>query len=101
MPLDPSKVAPAAPRTVEIDGLGTVVVRRPVLADLRDAAANPYWWTRCLSMPDGSPLFAVGADVGQLDAELAAELIAEVNRPRHPSVAPSAELGASEAPSRG
>jgi hypothetical protein len=99
MPVDPAKVT-AAPRTVEIDGIGPVVVRRPVLADVQNAAANPYWWAKCCSMPDGSPLFAAGADIGQLDAEVAAALITEVNRPR-PTPGQNDALGASEAPSNG
>jgi hypothetical protein len=99
MPIDPTKTA-AAPRTVEIDGLGAVVIRRPVLADVQHAAGNPYWWARCCTMPDGSPLFAAGADIGQLDAEIAAQLIGEVNRPR-PTQGPSDAPGASGAPSNG
>jgi len=100
MPLDPSKIGSSTPRTVHVEGIGPVVVRRPVLADIRDAGANPYWWTRCCTLPDGGPLFAPGADVGQLDAEIAGVLLQEVNRPR-PTHEPSADSGASVHPSRG
>lgn len=99
MPIDPTKIT-AAPRTVEIDGIGSVLIRRPVLSDVQNASANPYWWAKCCSMPDGSPLFAPGADVGQLDADIAAALITEVNRPR-PTAGQNDAPGASGAPSNG
>ena len=99
MPINLSKVT-AAPRTVQIDGIGAVVFRRPVLADVQNAAANPYWWAKCCTLPDGSPLFADGADIGQLDAEIAAALITEVNRPR-PTQGQNDAPGASGAPSNG
>lgn len=97
MPIDFAKVT-APRRMVEIDGIGPVVFRRPVLADVQ--TANPYWWARCCSMPDGTPLFAADADIGQLDAEIAAALITEVNRPR-PTPGQNDAPGASGAPSNG
>tara|TARA_R110000868_G_scaffold93905_1_gene259649 strand:+ start:327 stop:629 length:303 start_codon:yes stop_codon:yes gene_type:complete len=80
--LDPSKVIASAPRTVEIVGIGPVVVRRATLADISLAGDMPYWWARLFTLPDGSPLFAPGVDVGTLDHEVASALIDEVNRPR-------------------
>jgi len=80
--LDPSKVISSAPRTVEIVGIGPVVVRRATLADISLAGDMQFWWTRLFTLPDGSPLFAPGADVGALDHEVASALIDEVNRPR-------------------
>lgn len=88
MPIDPSKMATAAPRTVDIDGIGPVVIRRPRLADVVNAGGNPYWWAACCSCPDGTPLFPPGADIGSMDADIAGALIAEVNRPR-PTPPPS------------
>ena len=88
MSLDPSKIAPAGPRAVEIDGIGTVLIRRPRLADVVTAQGNPYWWASCCTCQDGSPLFAPGTDIGALDADIAGALIAEVNRPR-PTAPPS------------
>ena len=58
MSLDPSKIIASAPRTVEIVGIGPVVVRRATLADISLANDLPYWWTRLFTLPDGSPLFA-------------------------------------------
>lgn len=86
MSIDPAKIAPAAPRAVEIEGIGTVLIRRPRLADVVNAGANPYWWATCCSCPDGSPLFAPGTDIGSIDAEIAGALIAQVNatRPTQP-----------------
>lgn len=86
MSIDPAKIAPAAARAVEIDGIGTVLIRRPRLADVVNAGANPYWWANCCSCPDGSPLFAPGTDIGSIDAEIAGALIAQVNatRPTQP-----------------
>ena len=100
MSIDPAKIGKSVPRTVEIDGIGPVVVRRPRLADVALSNQNPYWWAACCTLPDGSPLFAPGTNVGELDAEIAAQLIEEVNRPR-PTHAPSEGSGASEALSRG
>jgi NAD(P)-dependent dehydrogenase (short-subunit alcohol dehydrogenase family) len=73
--LDPSKVISSAPRTVEIVGIGPVVVRRATLADISLAGDMQFWWTRLFTLPDGSPLFAPGADVGALDHEVASALI--------------------------
>jgi hypothetical protein len=86
MTVDLSKIAPSPPRQVEIEGIGTVLIRRPRLADVLTANANPYWWVACCSCVDGSPLFAPGADVGSIDAEIAGALIAQVNavRPTQP-----------------
>jgi hypothetical protein len=87
--LDPSKIIASAPRTVEIVGIGPVVVRRATLADISLANDLPYWWTRLFTLPDGSPLFAPGVDVGTLDHEVASALIDEVNRPRFTTPLPS------------
>jgi hypothetical protein len=85
--VDPAKIAPAAARAVEIDGLGTVMIRRPRLADVLHANSNPYWWASCCTCVDGSPLFAPGTDIGSIDAEIAGAIIAQVNatRPTQPS----------------
>jgi hypothetical protein len=93
--LDPSKVNASAPRTVEIPGIGQVIVRRATLADLGFAADMQFWWVRLFSLPDGSPLFAPGSDVGALDHEVASALLEEVNRPRftQPVNAGSGESG--------
>lgn len=101
MSLDPANVRRSPARTVKIDGIGDVVVRRPRLADVALAPHNPYWWAACCSLPDGSPLFAPGTDIGALDAEVAGQLIEAVNAPRPTSPAPSDGSGASEALSRG
>ena len=82
MSIDPAKLAPAAPRAVEIDGIGTVMIRRPRLADVVTANANPYWWAACCTCQDGSPLFSMGTDIGAIDADIAGALIAEVNATR-------------------
>jgi hypothetical protein len=91
--IDPAKIAPAAPRTVEIDGIGPVLIRRPRLADVLTANANPYWWAACCTCPDGSPLFAAGTDIGSIDAEIAGALIAQVNATR-PTQPPKGGTGA-------
>lgn len=82
MSLEPSKIIASAPRTVEIVGIGPVVVRRATLADISLAGDLQFWWTRLFTLPDGSPLFAPGSDVGTLDHEVASALLEEVNRPR-------------------
>jgi hypothetical protein len=91
--IDPAKIAPGPARAVEIDGIGTVMIRRPRLADVLSANSNPYWWTSCCTCPDGSPLFAPGTDIGSIDAEIAGALIAEVNATR-PTQPPRGGTGA-------
>jgi hypothetical protein len=85
-------------RMVEIPGLGALVFTEPTLADVSQAPTNPYWWVRCITRPDGSPLLANAQDAGKIRAELAAELLQEVNRTR-PTEAPSEGSGASHHPS--
>lgn len=89
MSLDPTKIIPSTPRTVEIVGIGQVIVRRATLADISMAGDLPYWWTRLFTLPDGSPLFAHGVDIGTLDHEVASALLEEVNRPRPSQPLPS------------
>lgn len=96
MSLDPKQFAPPPARAVDVPGIGTVMVRRPRLADVALSSGNPFWWAVCCSLPDGSPLFAPGSDIGAVDAEIAGLLIEEVNRPRaRPTQAPSEGSGAS------
>ena len=53
MSLDPAKIGKAVPRTVEIDGIGPVVVRRPRLADVALSNHTPYWWAACCRIRAG------------------------------------------------
>lgn len=96
MPADLSNVV-ARSRTVEIDGIGKVIVREPTLADYQRSSADQFWWAACLSCPDGTPLVANPKDLGTIRLEVAAALLEEVNRPR-PSEPPSG--GSSESQAR-
>jgi hypothetical protein len=43
MPFDLSQLI-AKPRTVNVPGVGVVMVREPTMADYARAPADPYWW---------------------------------------------------------
>jgi hypothetical protein len=85
-------------RTVTIDEIGPLVFREPTLAEAQMSATNPYWWITTIECTDGTPFLTNPKEAGTIRADLAAALLAEVNRPR-PTVAPSAGSGASQVPS--
>jgi hypothetical protein len=99
MPIDIAQLRSRS-RTVEIEGVGKLVVREPTLADATCSSTDQYWWVRCVTCPDGTPFLSNPAEAGQIRSDLAAALLAEVNRP-HPTDAPSEGSGASRAPSNG
>lgn len=96
MPADLSNVT-ARSRTVDIDGIGPVVVREPTLADYQRSNGDPFWWAACLSCPDGTPFVATPKELGLLRLDVAGRLLEEVNRPR--PTAP-ASAGSSESQAR-
>lgn len=93
MPIDISKVLSRS-RTVNIDGIGPVVVREPTLGDAERSTTDRYWWLSCVSCPDGSPLLEHPQDAARLRHDIAAALMNEVNTIR-PTHGPSADHGAS------
>lgn len=99
MPADLSKVT-ARSRTVEIDGIGAVVIREPTLADYQRSTHEQFWWASCLFCPDGTPLVENPKDLGTIRLEVAAALLEEVNRAR-PTEPPSGGSSASQARSSG
>lgn len=101
MPLDLSKIQ-LRTRTVEIDGIGTVVVREPTMGDYAQARAtnDRYWWVDCIRCLDGSPLLANRADMDRLPGAVGDQLLEEVVRLR-PTTRPSAASSESQAQSNG
>lgn len=79
-------------RTVHLDGVGAVEVRRPTLRDITGAQANDVaWWHGCVRI-DGKEL--TRDECLDLDSEIANQLAQEVAKPRsHPSQAPSGACG--------
>lgn len=83
-------------RTVSIDSIGTVRVRRPTLGEAARAATDRNWWAACVQAVDGSPLFPTSFQVDDLESGIALAILSEVNKPR-PTVPPSGGYGESEA----
>lgn len=71
-----------APRKVTIEGLGELVIRRPMYSEVLDAERNKLWWGACVQTLSGLPFFAPGENLGELDYELASALVTEVMKPR-------------------
>jgi hypothetical protein len=99
MPFDLSSIKPRS-RTVEIDGVGAVVIREPTLGDYTAARAGTdrSWWIGCVSCADGTPFLPNHADAAQLPGWLGDRLLEEVAklRPTTPPIGGSSE---SQAPS--
>lgn len=91
MPVDVSKLL-ARSRTVDIDGVGSLVFREPTLSDVQRASIDPYWWTACITCPDGTAFLADPKDAGKIRSDLAGLLIEEINRTR-PTHAPKGACG--------
>jgi hypothetical protein len=90
----------ARSRTVEIPEVGALVFREPTLADVTKAQTDPYWWVATVTFPDGKPFLEDAQDAGKIRADLAALLLAEVNRP-HPTAPPSGGFGESPTTTNG
>ena len=95
MPFDLSQLI-SKPRTVNVPGVGVVMVREPTLADYANASTDPYWWGACVTCTDGSPFVLNHAELGNIRAELCSALLEEINRPTRPTQAPSVGFGASQ-----
>jgi len=93
MPFDLSELI-AKPRTVNVPGVGVVMVREPTMADYARAPADPYWWGACITCTDGSPFVVNHAELGNIRAEICSALLEEINKPSRPTQAPSAGSGA-------
>lgn len=93
MPFDLSQLI-AKPRTVNVPGVGVVMVREPTLADYANASTDPYWWGACVTCTDGSPFVLNHAELGNIRADLCSALLEEINRPTRPTPAPSVGFGA-------
>lgn len=78
-------------RTVHLDGVGEVEVRRPVVRDM-DAAqsGDPAWWHVCVR---AGGIVLTRDQVLDLDVDIATALAAEVMRPRPTAAPPSGAPG--------
>lgn len=101
MPFDLSKIELRS-RTVEIDGIGTVIVREPTMGDYAQARAtgDRYWWVDCIRCADGTPFLANRADMAKLPGALGDRLLEEVAKLR-PTTPPSGGSSESQAPNNG
>lgn len=101
MPFDLSKLEVRS-RTVEIDGIGAVVVREPTMGDYARARAtgDRYWWVNCIRCVDGTPFLANPADMDNVPGAIGDLLLAEVVKLR-PTMPPSGGYSESQAPSNG
>lgn len=91
MPIDVSKLL-ARSRTVEIEGLGSLIFREPTLADVQRAPIDPYWWVACITCVDGTPFLADPKDAAKIRHDVAGLLMEEINRVR-PTPAPKGAGG--------
>lgn len=75
MPIDPKIIERLTPqwRAVDTAAFGPLLVRSPTVADAARAPASG-WWLSCVRLPDHSPAFEPGFDIGQLDAVAVSEL---------------------------
>lgn len=101
MPFDPAKIEVRS-RAVEIDGIGTVVVREPTMGDYARARAtgDRYWWVACIRCEDGTPFLADSADMDRLPGAIGDQLLAEVVKLR-PTTPPSGGYSESQALNNG
>lgn len=80
-------------RSVFVDGIGALLVRRPTYGELLAAANNQNALEACVCLPSGEPLFVAGGPrLTEIDHEVATALITEVMRPR-PTQPPSGGTG--------
>lgn len=99
MPFDLSSIA-ARSRTVEVPGVGAVVVREPTLGDYQRSRTDHYWWGSNLSMPDGTPFVERNEQLATIRGDIAALLLEAVNGTR-PTEPPTGGCGESQARSNG
>ena len=93
--MDTSALTPKF-RTVYIEGIGDLLVRRPTFGEVLKAPSNPNWWACCVMQTDNTPLFVPGGvQPSEIDHDLAGAILSEINAPR-PTQPPSGGSGASQ-----
>lgn len=93
MPINLNDIS-ARSKMVEIPGVGPLVIREPTLADVQRSNTDPHWWVSCVSCTDGTPFLSNPQEAGQIRADLAGAILAEINAVR-PTHAPSGDFSAS------
>jgi len=93
MPINLKDIS-ARSKMVDFPGVGTLVIREATLADVQRSNTDPNWWVSCVSCPDGTPFLSNPQEAGQIRAELAGAILAEINHIR-PTPAPNGDCSAS------